>query len=69
MQIFNVDVEPIVNEKYCACCKHELDTKTLIYYGHSNYKPLNGDCCSYICEHCAKFAKGYISLCECVDYF
>lgn len=75
MQIFDIKPEFIKNSKKCSACKNEIkpfdsehNTENKVYYGHSNYRSFNGDCCSFICEECAGTRQGYIADCECGDY-
>jgi len=75
MVIIDIKPEPIKNPKTCASCKREIvgynrDTNdyNLMYYGHSNYVSLKGDCSAYICEYCSIETTGWIIECSCGEF-
>lgn len=66
MVIFDLKSELIHKPKECACCKKTVASEKM-FHGHSNFKPTNKDCSSYICESCATTMQGYIIECFCME--
>jgi hypothetical protein len=67
MVTFDTKPESIRKQKECACCKKLFNSLEKMFHGHSNFKPTNKDCSSYICETCAGNMQGYIIECFCTE--